>query len=489
MSNNFTEKSADLFQQIYGSSYSIDSHSTETITDPQIILPDEKNIEVIKKSEKNKKNGDDEEDFNKLNDAITASKYEIIKKIGNIGGDKSNAKFISELSNGLIIISTYERCLNIYNNKFKIIFKIKFPFFVNSFHELKNNENNKLELTCFTSFAIYKITLDTTSNEVKIEKCIISENINTDEKNNKSEDKDDEKEDENKPDDKNKKENEIKKEEKMKKNEKSIKIGDSEQKIPKKKFFNYHFILILKNNIEILCTNNGIYKGEDLLNKKEDKLNIIINEQYIEGIALNDNLICLKSNKQLIKGEDSLIVINLKNNKVIKKIDGYSFTVSTYRLNLISLNENKKIIVCACTKYGSDQKNGILVINFDLNNDEITNISEFFEETETFNINCICCLNINNKNDKNEETKIEKKYLLVGGVDDEYNQGLIKLCQIDLTQNEANIEILQDIEFEENLEGSISSIYQLKNGKIIISSGSGNILFTEPNLDGYNEDI
>ena len=223
--------------------------------------------------------------------------------------------------------------------------------------------------------------------------------------------------------------------------------------------------------------------------KKEDKLNIIINEQYIEGIALNDNLICLKSNKQLIKGEDSLIVINLKNNKVIKKIDGYSFTVSTYRLNLISLNENKKIIVCACTKYGSDQKNGILVINFDLNNDEITNISEFFEETETFNINCICCLNINNKNDKNEETKIEKKYLLVGGVDDEYNQGLIKLCQIDLTQNEANIEILQDLEFEENLEGSISSIYQLKNGKIIISSGSGNILFTEPNLDGYNEDI
>ena len=94
MSNNFTEKSADLFQQIYGSSYSIDSHSTETITDPQIILPDEKNIEVIKKSEKNRKNGDDEEDFNKLNNAITASKYEIIKKIGNIGGDKLNFPFL-----------------------------------------------------------------------------------------------------------------------------------------------------------------------------------------------------------------------------------------------------------------------------------------------------------------------------------------------------------------------------------------------------------
>ena len=66
---------------------------------------------------------------------------------------------------------------------------------------------------------------------------------------------------------------------------------------------------------------------------------------------------------------------------------------------------------------------------------------------------------------------------------------MIKLCQIDLTLDEANIEVLQDLEFEENLEGSISSIYQLKCGKIIVSTGNGNILFTEPNLDGYNEDI
>ena len=493
MSFNITENSNDIFKDIYGSNFTIDNKSSETITEPEIIFQDEKKIKVINNIENNKNNENEEEDLNKLND-VTASKYEIIKKICNLGEDKSNAKFISELTNGYIIISTYERFLNIYNNKYKIILKIKFPFFVNSFHEIKNNDNNKLELICFTSFSIYKISFDSLINKVNIEKCIISDSINKLDDKNKSDENNKIKDKENKKIEKNNKKDEKQNENKKEKNDKKDKdnknkIIDNEQNIQKKLFFNYHFILKLKNNQEILCTNNGVYKGENLINKKEDNSNIIIKEQYIEAVTLNDNLICLKSNKQLTKGEDSLIIYNIKKNNIIKKIEGYSFTVSVYRLNLISLNKNKKILICSCTKYSSDQKNGILIINFDLNNDEVIDTNIFFEETESFNINCICCLNLNHKNDNNEEKKINKIYLLVGGVDDEYNQGLIKLCQIDLSQKKANIEVLQDLEFEENFEGTLSSIYQLKNGKIIVSSGSGNILFTAPNLDGYNEDI
>ena len=48
---------------------------------------------------------------------------------------------------------------------------------------------------------------------------------------------------------------------------------------------------------------------------------------------------------------------------------------------------------------------------------------------------------------------------------------------------------MQNIDVDDNIEGSISYIYQLKNGKIIVSSGSGNILCSSPNLEGYNEEL
>ena len=47
---------------------------------------------------------------------------------------------------------------------------------------------------------------------------------------------------------------------------------------------------------------------------------------------------------------------------------------------------------------------------------------------------------------------------------------------------------MQKIELGENANGPISCIYQLEDGKIIVSCGTGNILLTRPNLDGYNDD-
>lgn len=73
-------------------------------------------------------------------------------------------------------------------------------------------------------------------------------------------------------------------------------------------------------------------------------------------------------------------------------------------------------------------------------------------------------------------------------MDEEYKRGIIKLYKIEFQKNETNIEFLQNIELDNEIEGYISYICQLKDGRIMVSCSNGNVLFTAPNLDGYNED-
>jgi hypothetical protein len=77
---------------------------------------------------------------------------------------------------------------------------------------------------------------------------------------------------------------------------------------------------------------------------------------------------------------------------------------------------------------------------------------------------------------------------LAGGVDDGCNQGIVKLYKLSIDNNVPNIEELQKIELGKEANGPIYFIYQLRDGKIIVSCGSGNIIFTRPNLDGFNDD-
>ena len=201
---------------------------------------------------------------------------------------------------------------------------------------------------------------------------------------------------------------------------------------------------------------------------------------------LKDNLICFSSNKQLTNGEDLLTIFNLDCKKIITKISGYSFSVSSYRIILLKENEKKKHLICTCTKYSNDQKNGIIIIDVEFKESEEYETKINFEEIEHFSINCICALNNNKKvNENNEDYKI---YLLAGGVDEEYKRGIIKLYKIEFQKNETNIEFLQNIELDNEIEGYISYICQLKDGRIMVSCSNGNVLFTAPNLDGYNED-
>ena len=435
---DINSNASNAFHNIYGSITDLESIKPEEITHPEIVSIEEESTQETKF--KNEENGKGEE----INDE-KASKYEIIKKLNYIGEKKINSSFISELKNGYLIVSRYDDCFLLYDNSYRNVLKIKFPLIINSFYELnaensEHNDNNIIKILCFSICYIYIISYDLKTKKGNIETLNIKEYS--------------EKEDNTKD----KKDNKI--------------------------INNYHSMLNLKSNKDILFTNYGVSLVNNLLNGKERNEKIIIQEQYIEGISLNSNLICLKSNILYKNGLNELICFDLNDNKIIKRINDYSFTVSPFRLKLVERNEFNKVLICACTKYSSEQKNGILIVNFDLKNKDKIDTKIKFEDTNSFSVNCICHLNINE-----EEKENNNIYLLAGGVDDEYNKGVMKLFIINIDEDEINIEFLQNIDIDDNIEGSISYIFQLKNGKIIVSSGSGNILCSSPNLEGYNEEL
>lgn len=441
-SDLFKERSS-RYNSFFGSFVPVESVKTEDISEPKIKFIEKKLL--LRVDIKNGSSTDNIEESKKEK----ASKYEIVKPLKFINDHKSNSNIIFELSNGFIAITTYNNYLLLYTKSFEIILEIKFPYLINSMHEIKNSENkNTIEFCLFSIYYIYDITLDLEKCEMKIEKKEI-QNINE------------------------KKENDL--------------INDFQFDFNRQvKSFNYLFFIQMKDNQQIFCTNNGVYKGYNLLNIEEKYPRMILLEHYVGGIPLNDELICFKSNKLLIKGEDYLTLFDIKSNVIVNRITDYSYNISPYGLMLISENEKNKYVLCVCTKYSKEQKNGLLIVNYNLLPEDKIETKINFLDTEFFSINTICKLNINNNRGSKETEEI---FLLAGGVDEEYIRGAVKLYKIDINKNETNIKFLQDIEVGNNAEGPISCVYQLKNGNIIVSSQIGNILLTEPNLDGYKDDL
>ena len=176
--------------------------------------------------------------------------------------------------------------------------------------------------------------------------------------------------------------------------------------------------------------------------------------------------------------------------KRINICENYSFINEVNGLCIIDLEkENQKVLLCACKKYTKKQKNGILLINTELlYNEELTTN---FIEIDSFEVNCFCQINIK-ENNKNTKTN----YVLVGGLDTEKREGIIKLCKlIKINDNIFNIEILEDIfigytkDFE-GFQGSINCIVQSKNNcKILVGCLDGKVYtFSEPNINIYLEE-
>ena len=252
----------------------------------------------------------------------------------------------------------------------------------------------------------------------------------------------------------------------------------------------YFFFELRRNNLFIICGKNGIYYFYDLFsNVVSIKENRIYDKSYRGGIYLNNYKLAFISNKVVNNGEDKLIIYNLKSNTFMKKIDGYSFRISSNGLSIIPREEtqsNTKILLCACKKYLSNQKNGILIVN--VQTEENEDIQKPFYDTGSFEVYCFCpILRIATKEKiyffKENIDLYDTDYFLVGGFDSCKNKGIIKLYKLIRSDKieDTRIEFIQCIDFEKNKKFKgftmpISCMKQSKkNGKILVTCWDGNV--------------
>ena len=247
--------------------------------------------------------------------------------------------------------------------------------------------------------------------------------------------------------------------------------------------FAFNILEIDRNNYIISNAKAG-YISKDFFDKNDYKK--IFNYSYNEGIKISEKLSVFTSNMIMPNEKDRLIIYDNISNDILYELEGHSFSLSKNSLLLIKNNKslNKdKILICACKKYSSYQKNGILLVNITGNEDKQKIFDEFYE-TDNFEPYCFSqILLVNKSNEKKLNKFYDTNYFFVGGFDQEKGVGAIKLYKIifeDQSHN-TNINYIQDIilEKENNFEGfngAITSIIQTNDtGNFLISCSDGNI--------------
>ena len=369
------------------------------------------------------------------------SDFYLLDYIDKIGKHKRSADFLLEASNGCYISGGQDSDLFIYNNNFHKLNEIQSKEMITNISELVNVVKNEI-----------------TKKEIDLIACN-SANISL----------------------------------------LSLNEAKLEPKVKKINMFDMHptDCIEIKKNKHIIVTKNGLYQITDMFSKIiSTKSNFINKGIYKNGIKINKKMIAVTSNSILTGGENKISFYNFLSQKIVKEIKGYSFVTSPNGLTLMSgekdpyeKNEDKTLL-CACKKYKTGQKNGILVVNNE-------SLQEFFYNTGNFEVNCFCPL-FRKKNNNNliffrDEKLIETDYFLVGGYYKKKGKGIIKLFKLNRNQNNRNtIEFVQDIciKKKKSFNGfnyPISCIKQsTQNGKIIASCLDGSVyLFSEPNLEVY----
>ena len=380
-----------------------------------------------------------------------AKNYEILEIIDILGEHKKTAEFIIELSNGYYISGGTDNILKIYDKGFNQIEEIKdIPEWTYSCFEkeklLKQKENDyKIELIACCNKILYQIILSFKDG---------------------------------------------------------IKHKYQKYELPQLKAKSC--IHVKENNFAIIGQNSSAY-FIDLFNPDKKKLknnSIVSGKSYIGSIKINQNIIAITSNKVQYYGEDKLIFYNIDENKISREIKGYSFTSGTNGLALMPREEIKaknRILLCACTKYIDNQKNGIYLANPQMEDNKLVNNP--FYDTGNFEVFCFCPILIINPHNECEENGKQKEiidtdYFFVGGFNKDKSEGEIKLFKVIYSEKAYNnkIEFVQNIEFERNkdfngFEGAISCIIQIKkgtNGNLLVTCYNGKVyLLTKPNLDYY----
>ena len=278
----------------------------------------------------------------------------------------------------------------------------------------------------------------------------------------------------------------------------NINIDKNETDIKKLFIHKYDSLNIKEANIYIKNIYKISYKEKtsdlyDLFTNSNSKEDILIYDKnfFNEIIKINENIIVLTTNTNLPNGDDLIIFYDLKEKETKHIINNYSFVIGRNGLLLLTndYSENKnKFLLCACKKYSTHQKNGILLIKPEFKDNE--EIKKYFYETTNFEVYCLCpILNI-----VTDKKILVNNYFFVGGFDTKNREGKIRLYRINYEEEDYKnkIEHLQDIVFQDeeiNFKGAIISLIQSKTtGSIIASCYDGFIHeFTQPNLSFYLE--
>ena len=380
---------------------------------------------------------------------VKVEKYEILQFCKIIGIHRKNCEFIKELSNGYFISGGKDNKLILYNCYFSNILEIK------EFSDWSYNIYEPQNIMAKIDEEIHLITFF---------------------------------------------------------NDKPVLVVINTKKKEYKKILEYKDLKYISNCLKmnskdyIFCSKYGsfsIFDAFQLNIEENNKKNYLNTNSYKGAIKINENIAVITSNRVIAGGEDKLLFYNSNSKKFFNKIEGYSFIESLNGLAIMPREEietKNKIILCACKKYFSNQKNGILLININIE-DEENKLVQFYD-TENYEVYCFCpILNLDNKDNKDfnpskkHKIKIsDTNFFLVGGFDKDKNQGIIKLYKIIFSEDlsKPKIEFIQDIIIKKNknfkgFKRPISCMIQSRlTGNILISCLDGIIfLFTAPNIEMF----
>ena len=370
------------------------------------------------------------------------SEYEFLSYDKVIGTHEKCAYFVTELKNGFFI-SGGDKHLLLYNQNYFQVMDEENKAIVSSITEIKTEvkaHKNEIKLITCSKDQMRLITLNTENNDFKIKKyCLPPMSTSA--------------------------------------------------------------CLEIKKNNHIILEEKEVIHVNDLFSKIiASKRFQMFKGTYKGLIKISRYIFAISSNKILKYGENILKFYNSNSQRVAQQIKGYSFIASNNGLFLMSKEEdNNKILLCACKKYESTHKNGILLVNSFVDENSIEIKNKIFYNTGNFEVNCFCRIlkkpNINYIKIFTDDTDIEETdYFLVGGYDKIKGQGKIKLYKLNRKEKfeDTTIEFIQDINIGKtnNFKGfksPITCITQSKrNLKIVLSCLDGKIhLLSSPKIDTF----